>query len=537
MSVRLLRTIVAAVLALTLSGCLPWGVIGDLGERLFGEGPIGEPDAVDLPVPKATFESPSSPDRQTNLTSDVKPEGFAPVPGDGSLNAYFAQTIEWSECGEYECATFLAPLDWFNPAEQAITIAMLRQKGPDSSRGVIFVNPGGPGGSAQDYAAGFDPSGVPGYDIIGMDSRGSGESTPVVCGTTEETDAWFATDNSPDDEQEKAALRQANMDFARQCREHSGALLDHISSIETIYDYDLARALLGQEKLNFYGVSYGTFLGSVYAELYPQRVGRMVLDSAVNLRPDSEVIQAEGFDLSLRAFAAWCAGESTCTLGNTEDAVVDRVVSFLNDLDAHPMDTFDESRPLTQSLAVSGLALFFYFGAEVYPDIADVLIATLQTSNGTFMLKAADAMNDRDEDGTYGTIAYAFPAISCVDEADDGEAGAYEKWESDKGKAPVFGQFFGPAMVCQVWTARPAVTIDFSGAGAPPILIVQNTGDSATPYENAEIMAEELESAVLISREAPGHGAYQEGSACLDDAVNAYFADGTVPQNGLRCPA
>jgi len=205
--------------------------------------------------------------------TDVKPPGFADAPGD-DLASYTSQRLRWTDCdGGYRCATFLTPLDWQDPGAQAITIAMkMRPASTGPYMGPLFVNPGGPGGSAQDYVVGFPTSGLEGFDIIGLDSRGSGESTPVVCGTGAQTDAYLNTDFTPDDQSERDALIAAQQAFNEECRQASGALLDHISTIEAIYDYDLARQLIGAEKLSFFGTSYGTFLGAVYAELYPTRM-------------------------------------------------------------------------------------------------------------------------------------------------------------------------------------------------------------------------------------------------------------------------
>ena len=491
-----------------------------------------------MPWPANEYSGFDSPDRPAVAVPDVAPPGFIDAPPGEGYQRYVDQELNWQPCEDIssmQCTTFAAPLDWEDPDGQAITIAMRMAPASGQQSGYLFVNPGGPGGSAQDFANGFDASGLPGYAVVGMDSRGSGQSTPVVCGTGPQTDDFYNADGTPDDDAERDALIAAQQAFNQQCRDNSGPLLDHISSIETIYDYDLARQLLGADKLNFYGVSYGTYLGAVYAELYPGNVGRMVLDSAVNPTPDDEVIQATGFDLSLRSFAKWCAGDAECTLGDSEQAVVDVIVKLINDLDANPMTGIGD-RQLTQSLAVSGLVLYFYFGAEAYSALGDVLAYTIATGDGQYLLQSADLMNERYDDGSYGSLTYAFPAIRCVDSADEGIEAAFEDWQvNDPVKAPIFGPLFGPDLVCTLWTADPAPQIDFTGAGAPPILIVQNTGDSATPFRNAELLNAELESSVLVVREAPGHGAYASGSACLDTVVDDFFNAGTVPDAGVRC--
>lgn len=544
MTRRVRWLLVAPVLASLLAACGPWQLPTQSqspAPTTSASTPTTRPsfDADHpLPTPANRYADKTSPDRPTVAVPDVAPPGFIDPPAGTGLARYFDQPLTWQECGAYQCATFAAPLDWHDPDAQAITIAMKMSPAVAGSSylGPLLINPGGPGGSSQEYVDGFSRQGLEGFDIIGLDSRGSGESTPVVCGTGPQTDDYYNADTTPDDEAEHAALIEAQTEFNQQCRDASGPLLDHISSIETIYDYDLARHLLGAERLSFYGISYGTFLGAVYAELYPERVERMVLDSAVNLTPSTEVIQAQGFDLSLEAYADWCATNADCTLGDSRDAVVDKVVSFIEQLDAKPLPTEYPGRRLTESLATTGVVFHFYFGAEVYPYLTETLTYTIESGDGTLLLDAADLLNDRDPQGNYGSLTYAFPAIRCVDEADQGVSEAFDVWQGrDSQLAPIFGPLFGPDLVCPLWTAAPAPQIDFTGAGAPPLLIIQNTGDSATPYRNAEIMADELESAVLVVRDSPGHGAYDSGSTCVDAIVIDYLVHGTVPAEGTRC--
>lgn len=541
-----LRLLTAAVALAALSACLPLPIPlpgRDTPRQTATSAPVSSPPSSaptapqdgSLPTPDQVYTDKQSPDRPDVEVPDARPPGFVDPPAGAGLSRYFDQPLTWNDCDtNYKCATFAAPLDWQDPDGQAITIAMKMAPASAQRVGAIFINPGGPGGSSQDYVAGFATTGLEGYDIIGLDSRGSGESTPVVCGTGPQTDAFYSADGTPDDQAERDALVAAQQRFNDECRAASGPLLDHISSIETIYDYDLARHLIGEQKLNFYGVSYGTFLGAVYAELYPENVGRMVLDSAVNLTPSTEVIQAQGFDLSMRAFAGWCA-QNGCGLGASEDEVIKTIVDWVISLDANPLPG-DGTRQLTQTLAITGIVLHFYFGAEAYSSLSELLLYTMDSGDGSYLLQNADLLNERYPDGSYGSLTYAFPAIRCVDEADEGVQSAFDNWTGRYSEmAPIFGPLFGPDLVCPLWTADPAPQIDFTGAGAPPILVVQNTGDSATPYRNAEIMVEELESATLVVRESPGHGAYASGSACMDAAVVNYFADGTVPAEGTRC--
>lgn len=478
-----------------------------------------------------TTDSALNPDRQLDqrgTTGDVS----LPKALGSDLAAYWSQSVDWSACDAQLCAKVLAPLDWAEPGRAAVEIALRKVPSQDPTRGPLFVNPGGPGFGGQDFAVSLGVDAWQGYDIVGWDPRGTGESTSVQCGTTEETDAVFELDGSPDDQAEEDALLKGWADFARQCRTASGELLDHITTVENVRDLDLLRHLLGAEKLNYVGVSYGTYVGAVYAELFPDRAGRLVLDSAVDITDDEEsASQSEGFELALRNYADWCAQKSSCGLGDTADQVVDGIAEFLGGLDSDPITVGDRS--LTQGLAATGVALFLYSDEEAYPSLTYVLTDALD-GRGEALLKAADQLNGRAVD-SYETVAYAFPATRCVDWADEGTAAADEWWRENKERSPVFATNMGLDFVCETWTADAAPQLKVTGKGAPPILVVGTTGDSATPYEHAVSMAEQLESGVLLTFDGAGHGAVTGGNECVSARVTTFLVDGEVPEDGTTC--
>jgi pimeloyl-ACP methyl ester carboxylesterase len=504
-------------------------------------------------VPANLYTAWTAPDRSTFSVIDVDLPGYAAPPAGSGYGRYFDQEVTWIQCGGYECANVLAPLDWNDPDAQAITLSMKRRPSTQTpALGTLFINPGGPGGSAKDYVSDYSSTGLEQYDIVGLDPRGSGDSTAVVCGTTAQTDAYFDLDYSPDTDAEKTLLIAGAREFAAQCRAGSGRLLDHISTIEAIYDFDMVRRLLGDEKFNFHGVSYGTYIGSVYAELFPENTGRMILDAAVNITDKEGVSQSDGFELALHKWAQWCAAQNApatgatpspspspapeptgkCSLGATEAEVIAALTAFVADLDANPIPV--GQRALTQSYAITGLALYFYFGADYYEDMTQVIEYTIATRDGANLLYAADLLNSRDTN-SWEPMAFAFPAISCLDGSDEGLDASFAGWKEDAQRAPFFAGFMGPNVTCVVWGTRPAPQIKFSGAGAAPLLVIGGTGDNATPYQYAEWMAEALESAVLVTRDGVGHGSYDAGSSCIDKIVRGYLTDGTVPQDGTVC--
>lgn len=447
---------------------------------------------------------------------------------------YASQPVSWSPCGEgLQCARIAVPLDYHDPDGQAVTIKLTRKpatRSPD--QGDLFVNPGGPGEAGTTLVRRFDNQGLEDYTIVGWDPRGTGGSTPVQCFQGKAVERYLAVDTSPDDKGETRELIQANRTFGASCLADSGALLQHISTLDTVADLDLLRQLLGNKKLSYLGYSYGTEIGARYAQAYPDRVGRMVLDSAVNITGNDAVVQAQGFDRALADFAAWCADRG-CDLGASKDAVVKSVTGLWDTLDAHPLIV--GSRQLTQSLAVTGVAGVLYQDQRGWDFLQDA-VSKARRGDGQLLLDAADGYNRRDNRGDYGQLLFSFAAIRCLDEADPGIDGAKRKAARDEIKAPIFGKYFGPDFACPTWPVaaipKPA---KITAVGAAPIVVIGTTRDPATPYEYAVGMARQLDSGVLVTRDGEGHTAYGDGNACIDRVVVRYLDDHIVPKDRTRC--
>lgn len=477
-----------------------------------------------------TADAPLNPDRQTELVSDDDPLGLPD--GLGDLRAYAEQGIDWQVCGEALCAKVLAPLDWDDPASAAVELAVLKVPSADPTHDPLFVNPGGPGAGGTDFALQFQPDHWRGRDVIGWDPRGTGNSTHVVCGTLEETDELFELDSSPDDEAEDRALQDGYRGFAQQCREGSGKLLDHISSVDVARDMDLLRHLVGAEKLNFFGVSYGTYIGAMYATLFPSTSGRLILDGAVEITDADPVFQIEGFERAFVNWTEWCAGQEACALhGKSAEELQDQISEWLGSLDASPLDV--GSRQLTQGLAATGIALFLYADDSAYRTLALVLQEAM-AGQGQALLEAADQLNGRGADA-YETIAFAFPAMLCSDASDEGIDAVPELAEEGWAKAPKLGRHMGLSYQCETWTVDPLPLWKLDAKDADPILVVGSTGDSATPYEQAERMAGQLEPARLLTFDGPGHGAVTGPNECIGDAVAKFLDSGELPDEGTVC--
>jgi pimeloyl-ACP methyl ester carboxylesterase len=498
--------------------------------------PSGQSSSGIAPSATASSSPPLPKDgRPLQPIPKVRPAGFTkPPPGTG-LSRYARQHLEWKPCGHgFWCSTMLAPLDYADPDGTAITLAVAKRPAASDKRlGSLIINPGGPGGSGVSYVGYFDAAGLERYDIVGWDPRGVGRSTPVTCFGRADLDRYLSMDSSPDDAGEWQARIDEQTKFGESCLRRSGTLLEHISTIETVRDLDLLRGLVGDPKINYFGSSYGTKIGALYAEVFPQRVGRMVLDGAVDINSKSKIDQIDGFERALHHFAAWCADEN-CRLGAHRDDALSTIKEFLDRLDQQPLDVAD-GRTLSQQQGVEAVFYAMYGGMNSWPGLRDALTAAIFDGDGSGMLQLADAAERRDRDGTYGQLMYAFPAIRCLDSQENSVRAAEKRLAEDSRQAPVLGRLNGPDLVCPLWPVKsvpeqPEIDAD----GAPPIMVIGTTGDPATPYEYAKSMADELTSAMLVTFDGEGHLAYGQ-SDCVKALVDAYLVRNQIPRDGTRC--
>ncbi|MFE1902745.1 alpha/beta hydrolase [Streptomyces gardneri] len=489
-------------------------------------------------------------DAAASRTTEAAARASASVaPESGALKRYYGQKPKWRECGVtgFQCATLLAPLDYAKPdgGDVELAVSRIRAGGPGKRLGSLLVNPGGPGGSAVGYLQGYAGIGYPApvrarYDMVAVDPRGVARSEPVECLTGPRMDAYTQVDQTPDDTAETNALSAAFKEFAAGCQKRSGKVLPHVSTVETARDMDILRAVLGDEKLSYVGASYGTFLGATYAELFPGRVGRLVLDgamdpslSALELNRD----QTAGFETAFRAFAADCVRRQDCPLGTESAAAAGEALrAFFHDVDEKPVPT-GESRELGESLATTGVIAAMY-DEGAWPQLREALTRAIG-GEGSGLLALADSYYEREADGTYANLMYANAAVNCLDlpAAYAGPADAEKVVPSFEKASPVFGEGLAwAALNCTYWPMRPTGSPHrITAEGAAPILVVGTTRDPATPYKWARSLAAQLSSGTLLTYEGDGHTAYGRGSDCIDTAINAYLLEGTPPQDGKRC--
>jgi pimeloyl-ACP methyl ester carboxylesterase len=466
-----------------------------------------------------------------------------------ALAAFYGQTLEWRACADgLTCAWLTVPLDYADPTGPTIQLRVNRAKatGPAARRqGSLVVNPGGPGESGLDftsYLAETVASNVATeFDIVGFDPRGVAKSAPITCMTGAQTTRWFRADGTPDTAAERARLMTLAAGIPRGCLAMSPEVAQHVGTENTIQDMDVLRQALGDDRLNFLGFSYGTYLGTLFAERFPDRVGRFVLDGAIDPSLDLMQVsrgQSAGFQTAILRFARDCATRPTCPYAGSADAVLAGINRLLARLDRHPLPTH-VGPPLVQSEALTAIFQAMY-SPQIWPALRRALTQA-RRGDGLALQGLANFATDRTGPNTYGSnMASAFPAISCWDSAPaPGAAGlraSAAAW-SRSARVPEMARAiaWGNA-ACSAWYGHsPIGPARASSATTAPILVIGTTYDPATPYPWARALSRQLATSTLLTLRGDGHTAYGTGSRCVDDAVDSYLLTGTPPPAGTVC--
>ncbi|HET8603809.1 MAG TPA: alpha/beta hydrolase [Marmoricola sp.] len=514
------------------AGLLVWR--GSAQPRAAGSGP-----RVAQAPPSPTTPSPA----QSPGSSSTDRGSMPAVPA--GLARFYHQRLRWHACGTNRCASLTVPLDYAHPGGRTIELAVLDVPARDQRHklGALVVNPGGPGGSGVQYAAAAPV--VLGtvlptwFDIVGFDPRGVGQSTPLRCASTAELDHFVASDPDPDTAAERRQMDREVHRLGEGCLHDSGALARHMSTVEVARDMDVLRAALHEPKLDYFGASYGTFLGATYANLFPHRVGRMVLDGAINPALSNEQLslqQAHGFEVALRSYVADCVHSGSCFLGSTVDQGTRRIRQFLHRVEAHPLPT-DTSRRLTAGTAMLGIWMPLYV-RSYWPQLSAGLQQAMQQGSGSKLLSLADMYTSRGPNGYLDNSLEVLYDVNCLDHDDAIPTSQVPSHFAEFLKAsPTFGKAFAFSLsTCSAW---PIHTGNASHAlhakGAPPIVVIGTTRDPATPLEWARALARQLDSGVLVTRNGDGHTGFHQGNPCVDHAVQGYLVHGKVPRNGLAC--
>ena len=456
-------------------------------------------------------------------------------PKNWTLKEFQNQELKWQNCyGNFQCSTLLVPVDYDKITTDAFHLKVIRFKATDQRQklGALIVNPGGPGASAFDYA--YNAENIVSaairekYDIVGFDQRGVGQSDPIRCLTDKETDEMLAGPMIADTAENQRKMIENAKVFASKCKKAAGNRLFHLSTLESAKDMELLRVALDEPKLNYLGKSYGTYLGTIYASLYPKKVGKMILDGAIDPSisiQEQNLAQAKGFELALNKFL-------------TENKISKVVIpNLLKKLRIQPLAT-NSGRKLNDSLAILGVASALYDDVAGWPKLSESLRQALN-GNGTLLLKLSDDYTGRTESGKYlsnqNDIA---PIISCLDWSSASRIVTTDlSLKKFTIAAPIFGPYlFNDNLICkQLFPDLKVNTREAKSALAGIIMIIGTKRDPATPYDWAVALSKKMSGSILLSLNADGHTGQNRGFPCVDRAVEGYLFQSAPEKPPLPC--
>ena len=461
-------------------------------------------------------------------------------------------SLAWGPCEEdigepFDCATLAVPIDYNDPAGPTIDLALIRYPAEPAVReGAILLNPGGPGGSGFEFAASAAEAldfemGLGGhFDIIGFDPRGVDRSGGIDCIDDAAIEALLYADDTPDDAVEAAASVAQQKMFGHACQQVYGDTLRNYSTENTARDMDAIRAALGDEQLSYIGVSYGTYLGGVYAALFPDRVRAMVLDSAYEPSGDSEydqwVTQLVGFEQAFANWAAWCEEGTECAFTDTDvGARWDRLIATL---EATPVKS-DSGRPVNH-VAMETATISAMYSEIAWPVLAAAL-AEAEAGDGTSLLGMADDYNGRSSDGTFASIRQSGPVIRCASGIDQTVPADPAALLAEMQRiAPRFSRGYDLTDfrdMCSDLFAEDVEAVTPSYSGQAPIIVVGGLNDPATPFRWSEELAAQMGPNVsLVTFTGEGHGQILS-SQCVTDAEASVIRDLQLPAPGTKCDA
>ena len=540
-------TLTALMLSAALAACQPQ---------------ISAAGAATPSAPTPTAQAGNSNDSSDDSSQTSVPQG---------LESFYSQTIDWKDCSDgtspFQCGTVTVPLDYEHPDGRTITIALkkLPASDGDAEHGSLFTNPGGPGVSGirelEAQATALPEELRAGYDVVGFDPRGVGQSTPITCWTDEDisqalTDAQNGkiSDVVPSNTiSSKSLSAQEKMDRgaadAAACAQHSGVpeLLDHVGTRNVARDLDVLRATSGDATLNYLGVSYGTHIGAVYADLFPDRVGRAVLDGAMDPSQrwaDGEAEVTAFKEGVLRQYVEHCQAQGNCPLTGSTDEAIAQLTAFVDGLDQAPLTAPDSSTTVNTQDAI-GIIQQHAVAQPDWEALTAMLTPAMTNHDGTLMVKAKQGSNKSStmpvEAAAYiANREIMFAAVICNDDPDTG--GTASDWDAQAAAEKKTYPFFGGTSnameaYCRGWGHRaqtpPAQT---HAKGSEPILVIGTTGDSRTLYPWAQSLTDQLDNGHLLTVEGYGHVTFGS-NACATAAMTDFLVNGTIPAEGTTCAA
>ena len=485
------------------------------------------------------------------------------------LESFYRQNLTWTDCPDgatgtaFKCATVTVPLDYDHPQGKTITVALKKLPSTSSSpRGSVFLNPGGPGGSgislinaqAGLYTSGGLSGVLENYDVIGFDPRGIGQSTPITCWSPDDVQAIMAgraeapsqlTPGSATDIVAKGSREAAA------CQKYTEVpeILDHMDTRSVARDMDVMRALVGDKDLNYHGASYGTYLGAVYTELFPDNIGRVVLDSAMDptlSRQGALEGDAAAWEQSLRTYIESQQGQAGFPLSGTTDEAVAQLAAFLDGLDANPLTVSGSGTSLDRTKAVDAIKALVTASPDKWPLLTEGLSQAMNAHDGTTLKTNAESVSGNSAPPTTEKQVVeqlrslkAFSANRCLDFPDTGNEASWDTaLASYHHDYPVFHSLLPQYdAFCHGWghtSKTKAVDVDVEATN--PVLVIGILHDPYTPYPWSHALVSRIRNSHLLSVDMYGHVATGKNS-CATAKIGDYLVNGTLPSDGEVCAA
>lgn len=508
--------------------------------------PLRRALAIAAAVGTAAFAIPYSAASATPAPAVVAPAIAVPATpapaGSDPLERFRTQSLSWELCEEgstAECATYDVPLDYAEPYGRTITIGIARQRASSGvSQGSIVVNPGGPGGSASSVVirgiASLPAELTSSFDVLGPDPRGVGRSTRLMCATKKEFES--APQALPANRAERRAYMALVRAVPQRCEQLTPGLRDHVGTHDVARDMDILRSILREPKLNYLGISYGTYLGAIYASLFPAHVGRFVLDS--NMDPDADLVdlgrsQARGFQVAFNRFAAACVASGGCPFPGSARAVSATFTAALNSLNANPLPV-PGGKPATYAEAMKIVQAGLTGGTNAWLVVFAVASA-LATGDGSIIREISTLLAEGEDPINLASVN---TAVNCFERAGPGgapralaRAAAWSRFSPTFGRSMAWG-----SVACTGWpVTSPTAPGDFTVTGAPPMLLIGGRYDPNTPLVDTYAMQKKLPKSRVLVWDGDGHGAATMGSPCINSALGQFFTRGRLPADGTIC--
>ncbi|TLP76925.1 alpha/beta hydrolase [Nesterenkonia sphaerica] len=531
-------TAVGGVVAVLLAGCSPEGTEPTPQPTASPEAEGTEDDAA-----PGDSEDESSPDTPHGSAQDPGSPAGEHFPSDplAELEEFYEQEVQWRDCAEdMHCGSVEVPRDYDDPEGERITIEFVADTLEDQP--FLLMNPGGPGSSGYEMVADqanlvFSSRLREEMNIVGFDPRGVARSEPLECMDDAEYEEWNQQTGEAgfDTDTDLSAAELAAV--VEQCQERSGEIIEHLDTVSTARDMDIVRAAIGEEQLHYFGMSYGTKLGLAYAEMFPEQVGRWVLDGVMDVSLSLSGIagdQAVGFERQLRTFTEWCADREECPISGDAQDVYEGIAELTDEIREHPV-TASDGRQITAETIFGGLSTTMYI-----PGGREILLEALQLwvdeANPEYFQQIADVADGRNADGTYDWISsWSFRAIMCTDYPAEG-AGLNGPGLLEGEDVSYTEQFLSPnTEFCEALPGERTGEPWEPDAQLPQMLLIGGTEDPATPVEWAENMHRMLPNSSLLIYDGEGHISYGLGNTCVNEIADDYLIDGELFEGQQEC--